>query len=70
MIAPLDTALPVPRDWLTLFEASIEYGISPWTLRRRIREGALPWQKLPFGNGLYLVRREDVAALAAARVVP
>lgn len=52
---------------LLLWQASGLVGISPDVLRKHIRAGVLPAQKLPGSNQPYLVRREDLETFARSR---
>ncbi len=48
---------------LTIFQAAVAAGVSPATVRRRIREGALPAVKLPGPSGAFLVAARDLSLI-------
>lgn len=54
-------SLPESREWLSLQQASLRFGFSVDTLRRRIRKGRLPGYRVD--QRLIRVRIEDVEAL-------
>lgn len=62
-VRPLSNPEPLPesREWLSLQQASLRFGLSVDTLRRRIRKGRLPGYR--FEGRPIRVRIEDVEAL-------
>ena len=57
--------------WLRIHEGAEIYGVSPWTLRRKLNKGELPCYK-PFGKKgrVYLIKEELEQFLLASRTGP
>ncbi len=63
-IYPTPSWNQLPPEWLSLQQASLLYGVSVDTLRRRIAAGRLPASR--FGECLIRIRSEDLERLFGA----